>query len=180
MTAWAHLEDAPVYPIGVAARLAAMHPQTLRQYDRLGLVVPQRAPGRGRRYSARDVANLREVQRLSTQEGINLAGIARILALEQENRALRSQVESLRAAAEPGHRIFAVASTGDAVPLARGQRPARARTKTSVSGVGVGAAGNGAGSAASGNTGASARVPGAVNAGTLTETRSRAIILWPG
>lgn len=118
-------EDTPVYPIGVAARLADMHPQTLRQYDRLGLVVPQRAPGRGRRYSARDVADLREVQRLSTQEGINLAGIARILALEQENRALRGQVETLRAAVHPGQRVFAVASSGDAVPLARGQRPAR-------------------------------------------------------
>jgi MerR family transcriptional regulator/heat shock protein HspR len=122
------LEDRPVYPISAAARLAEMHPQTLRQYDRLGLVVPQRAAGRGRRYSARDVATLRQVQRLSTVEGINLAGIARILALEAENRELRRQVESLRAAAYPGQRVFAVAPTGDAVPLARGQRPAPARS----------------------------------------------------
>ncbi|MDR1635542.1 MAG: helix-turn-helix transcriptional regulator [Bifidobacteriaceae bacterium] len=118
-------EDEPVYPIGMAAHLAAMHPQTLRQYDRLGLVVPSRAAGRGRRYSAHDIANLRQIQRLSTQEGVNLAGIARILALEEENRALRRQVEELRAAAYPGQRIFAVASSGDAVPLARGQRPTR-------------------------------------------------------
>jgi MerR family transcriptional regulator/heat shock protein HspR len=102
-----------------------MHPQTLRQYDRLGLVVPQRASGRGRRYSARDIANLREVQRLSAEEGINLAGIARILELERENRRLRQRIESLQATVSPGQRVFAVASSGTAVPLARGQRPAR-------------------------------------------------------
>ncbi|MDR1428573.1 MAG: MerR family transcriptional regulator, partial [Bifidobacteriaceae bacterium] len=79
-------DDRPIYAISVAARLAAMHPQTLRQYDRLGLVVPGRARGRGRRYSVRDVETLRQVQRLSCQEGINLAGIKRILALEDENR----------------------------------------------------------------------------------------------
>jgi MerR family transcriptional regulator/heat shock protein HspR len=119
-------EDAPVYPISVAAQLAELHPQTLRQYDRLQLVVPRRAPGRGRRYSARDIATLREVQRLSSDEGVNLAGIARILALEAENRELRRRVESLRAAAHPGQRVFAVAPSGDAVSLAPGQRPAGA------------------------------------------------------
>jgi MerR family transcriptional regulator/heat shock protein HspR len=116
-------EDTPIYPIGVAARLAEMHPQTLRQYDRLGLVVPGRAPGRGRRYSARDITTLREVQRLSAQEGVNLAGIARILSLEHENRELRRQLESLRAAGAPGQRVFAVAPSGRAIPLAPGQRP---------------------------------------------------------
>ncbi|MDR0627159.1 MAG: helix-turn-helix transcriptional regulator [Bifidobacteriaceae bacterium] len=125
-------EDTPVYPIGAAARLSGMHPQTLRQYDRLGLVVPQRAAGRGRRYSARDIATLREVQRLSAVEGINLAGIARILRLEQENRQLRRQIESLRAAVYPDQRVFAVASSGDAVPLARGQRPAASPTASSA------------------------------------------------
>ena len=74
--------DTPLYVISVAAELAGMHPQTLRQYDRLGLVSPDRATGRGRRYSLRDIATLREVQRLSHEEGINLAGIKRILALE--------------------------------------------------------------------------------------------------
>jgi MerR family transcriptional regulator/heat shock protein HspR len=100
-----------------------MHPQTLRQYDKLGLVVPKRSPGRGRRYSTRDIATLLEVQRLSAVEGINLAGIARILALEAQNRQLRAQVEDLRRRA--GQRVFAVAPGGKAVPLAPGQRPAR-------------------------------------------------------
>jgi MerR family transcriptional regulator/heat shock protein HspR len=118
-------EDVPVYTVTAAAHLSGMHPQTLRQYDRLGLVVPRRTAGRGRRYSARDIANLLEVQRLSAQEGVNLAGIGRILALEADNRDLRRQVEELRAAAYPGQRVFAVATTGDAVPLAVGTRPAR-------------------------------------------------------
>jgi MerR family transcriptional regulator/heat shock protein HspR len=99
-------DDAPVYVISVAAELAGMHPQTLRQYDRLGIVSPGRARGRGRRYSARDIANLREVQRLSQDEGVNLAGIKRILALEDEVDQLTRQVEYLRAFAEPGRRIF--------------------------------------------------------------------------
>lgn len=85
----------PVYVISVAAQLAGMHPQTLRQYDRLGLVSPERAPGRGRRYSGRDIAVLREVQRLSHDEGVNLAGIKRILELEAEVDALRDRVGAL-------------------------------------------------------------------------------------
>jgi MerR family transcriptional regulator/heat shock protein HspR len=88
-------EDAPVFVISVAAELAGMHPQTLRQYDRLGLVNPGRTPGGGRRYSARDVALLREVQRLSQEEGVNLAGIKRIIALEQEVEDLRERVTDL-------------------------------------------------------------------------------------
>ena len=72
----AHDDDTPVFVISVAAELAGMHAQTLRQYDRLGLVSPSRTRGGGRRYSARDVALLREVQRLS-QEGVSLAGIQR-------------------------------------------------------------------------------------------------------
>ena len=64
-----------VYVISVAADLAGMHAQTLRNYDRLGLVTPQRTSGGGRRYSQRDVALLREIQRLSQEEGVNLAGI---------------------------------------------------------------------------------------------------------
>ena len=88
-------EDTPVFVISVAAQLAGMHAQTLRQYDRLGLVNPSRTPGGGRRYSARDVALLREVQRLSQEEGVNLAGIKRIIALEEQVEALQGQVESL-------------------------------------------------------------------------------------
>jgi MerR family transcriptional regulator/heat shock protein HspR len=117
--------DTPVYVISLAAELAGMHPQTLRQYDRLGLVSPGRAPGRGRRYSLRDIATLREVQRLSQEEGINLAGIKRILALEDAVRRLEAQVEALRAAAEPGHRVFAAGPQGEVVAVPRGHRPAR-------------------------------------------------------
>src|SRR5919205_2471132 len=92
--------DAKVMLISVAARMAGMHPQTLRQYDRLGLVQPGRTSGGGRRYSARDVAVLREVQRLSQEEGVNLAGIKRIIELEGEIDALRAQVSALQAQLE--------------------------------------------------------------------------------
>src|ERR687885_1956754 len=88
-------DDAPVFVISVAATLAGMHPQTLRQYDRIGLVSPGRAAGRGRRYSARDIAMLREVQRLSQEEGINLSGIKRILELENHVQALRGRIAEL-------------------------------------------------------------------------------------
>lgn len=118
-------EDAPLFAVSAAAELAGMHPQTLRQYDRLGLVVPQRTRGRGRRYSLRDVATLREVQRLSQDEGVNLAGIKRILELEQQVDRLRRQVELLRSVAEPGGRVFAAGRDGDVVAVPRGHRPAR-------------------------------------------------------
>ena len=88
-------DDQPVFVISVAAQLAGMHPQTLRQYDRLGLVSPGRSSGRSRRYSLRDIAVLREVQRLSQEEGVNLAGIKRILELEAEVDTLRSHVSRL-------------------------------------------------------------------------------------
>jgi MerR family transcriptional regulator/heat shock protein HspR len=116
-------EDRPVYVISVAARLAAMHPQTLRQYDRLGLVVPGRTRGRGRRYSRRDVEALREIQRLSAEEGINLAGIKRILELERQVRELQRLVDHQRGYLELGHRFFAVGPEGDAIPVRRGRRP---------------------------------------------------------
>src|SRR3978361_350746 len=92
-----HSDDAPVYVISVAAELAGMHPQTLRSYDRLGLVRPDRAAGRGRRYSACDVALLREVQRLSQEEGVNLEGVRRILDLTREVADLRAEVDRLQA-----------------------------------------------------------------------------------
>ena len=88
-------EDAPVFVISVAAELAGMHAQTLRQYDRLGLVSPGRTPGGGRRYSPRDVALLREVQRLSQEDGVNLAGIKRIIELESRVEALQVRVHEL-------------------------------------------------------------------------------------
>ena len=90
-------DDRPVYVISIAAQLAGMHPQTLRTYDRLGLVTPGRTVGRGRRYSERDVERLREVQRLSQDEGVNLAGIKRIIELEAQVDALRSRIGELQA-----------------------------------------------------------------------------------
>ncbi|CAM3086510.1 helix-turn-helix transcriptional regulator [Saccharomonospora xinjiangensis] len=88
-------EDTPVFVISVAAQLSGLHAQTLRSYDRLGLVSPGRTSGGGRRYSMRDIAQLRQVQRLSQEEGVNLAGIKRIIELENEVGALRQRVAEL-------------------------------------------------------------------------------------
>jgi MerR family transcriptional regulator/heat shock protein HspR len=88
-------DDTPVFVISVAAQLSGMHPQTLRQYDRLGLVSPGRSSGRGRRYSARNVAQLLAVQRLSQEEGVNLAGIKRVLELEDHIVALQHRLSEL-------------------------------------------------------------------------------------
>ncbi|MFD8498439.1 heat shock protein transcriptional repressor HspR [Amycolatopsis sp. NPDC059657] len=88
-------EDTPVFVISVAAQLSGLHAQTLRSYDRLGLVSPGRTSGGGRRYSMRDIALLREVQRLSQEDGVNLAGIKRIIELENMVDALRDQVAML-------------------------------------------------------------------------------------
>ena len=131
--------DAPIFVISVAAQLAGMHPQTLRQYDRLGLVSPGRAAGRGRRYSARDVASLREVQRLSQEEGVNLAGIKRILELEYEVRGLRAEaqrlleeLETIRLRLQAGSRVFAADRGGDIVAVPPGRRPQRPTTSTAL------------------------------------------------
>lgn len=117
--------DEPVFLISAAAELAGMHAQTLRQYDRLGLVVPRRRPGGGRRYSLRDVATLREIQRMSHDEGINLAGIARILNLAREVSRLTDEVERLRQRVDVGSRIFASGPTGDVIIVERGRRADR-------------------------------------------------------
>ncbi|MGH3303973.1 MAG: heat shock protein transcriptional repressor HspR [Streptosporangiaceae bacterium] len=90
-------DDTPVYVISVAAQLSGLHPQTLRAYDRLGLVSPGRTAGRGRRYSLHDILILREVQRLSQEEGINLSGIKRILELELAERRSRGLLAELHA-----------------------------------------------------------------------------------
>jgi MerR family transcriptional regulator/heat shock protein HspR len=87
--------DRGVYMISVAAELAGMHAQTLRTYDRLGLVSPQRSSGGGRRYSQHDVDLLREVQRLSQDEGVNLAGVKRIIELTNQVEALKSRMREL-------------------------------------------------------------------------------------
>lgn len=131
-------DDTPVYVISVAAQLSGLHPQTLRAYDRLGLVSPGRSPGRGRRYSMRDILTLREVQRLSQEEGVNLSGIKRILELagelEQARQAmvdlhaeiglLRAELESTRAVAArlAELRRSRRAESADLVPV----RPAQA------------------------------------------------------
>ena len=88
-------DDARTFLISVAAELAGMHAQTLRTYDRLGLVSPQRSSGGGRRYSQHDVDLLREVQRLSQDEGVNLAGIKRIIELTNQVEALQSRLAEL-------------------------------------------------------------------------------------
>ncbi len=99
--------DAKILLISVAARMAGMHPQTLRQYDRLGLVQAGRTAGGGRRYSARDVAMLREIQRLSQDEGVNLAGIKRIIELEQLVAELQERLVALQADLDDAHRRIA-------------------------------------------------------------------------
>ncbi len=100
-------EDEGIYVISVASQLSGLHPQTLRQYDRLGLVSPNRTVGKNRRYSLLDIVKLRNVQRL-VGEGINLAGIARIIELEEavanmalEVAKLRTEVDALLEANPP-------------------------------------------------------------------------------
>ncbi|TCC43140.1 heat shock protein transcriptional repressor HspR [Kribbella sindirgiensis] len=124
----------PIYVISVAAQLAGMHPQTLRQYDRLGLVVPSRASGRGRRYSAYDVARLRYVQHLSQEEGVNLSGIRHILALQSEVEDLRKRVNQLLAEVQRGvgasrrpaaSRVFSAGPAGDVIAMGRQQTTTR-------------------------------------------------------
>jgi MerR family transcriptional regulator/heat shock protein HspR len=88
-------EEMPVFVISVAAQLSGLHAQTLRSYDRLGLVSPGRTSGGGRRYSMRDIALLREVQRLSQSDGVNLAGIKRIIELENQVDALQARLVEL-------------------------------------------------------------------------------------
>ncbi len=124
--------DEPVFLISAAAELAGMHAQTLRQYDRLGLVVPKRRPGGGRRYSLRDVATLREIQRMSHDEGINLAGIARILTLAKRVQELEAEVEKLRPKADPGARVFTSGPTGSVIIVERGRRASRAEGRAVV------------------------------------------------
>jgi MerR family transcriptional regulator/heat shock protein HspR len=112
--------DAKVLIISVAARLAGMHPQTLRQYDRMGLVQPGRASGGGRRYSARDVAMLREIQRLSQEDGVNLAGVKRIIELEQAVVELQQRIAQLEGQLADAHeRLSQIAAYGrrDLVPM---------------------------------------------------------------
>ncbi|AKV55835.1 putative MerR family transcriptional regulator [Bifidobacterium actinocoloniiforme DSM 22766] len=110
----------PVFSVGQVAQMADVHPQTLRQYDRLGLVVPRRTGGGARRYSLRDVDRLCQAQHLSQDESINLAGVTRILALAEENRQLRRQIRRLN---QPdGSNVFSADSDGEVVEMERSGR----------------------------------------------------------
>src|ERR1700753_87914 len=121
-------EDTPVFVISVAAQLSGLHAQTLRSYDRLGLVSPGRATGGGRRYSARDISLLREVQRLSQEEGVNLAGIKRIIDLENEVDALRSRVTELLEELASAHAAAEHAAAAVHAPDRRDLVPVRQQT----------------------------------------------------
>ena len=99
-------DTAPVFAISVVAQLTGMHPQTLRQYDRVGLVTPQRTSGGGRRYSARDVERLREIQRLSA-DGVGLSGVRRIFDLERLADDLAARVRELEAELDSARRVVA-------------------------------------------------------------------------
>ena len=91
------MPDRPRYMISVAAELAGMHPQTLRTYESKGLVRPKRTPGGTRLYSEADVERLRIIQRLTTELGLNLAGVELVLRLEDELRRAHAQIERLQA-----------------------------------------------------------------------------------
>ncbi len=123
-------ENTQLFVISTAAELAGMHPQTLRQYDRLGLVSPDRTSGRSRRYSMRDVSKLREIAELSA-EGVSLEGIRRILELEDHVRGLNTRVRELESALadellnRPGSRVFAAGSAGDVTSMKAGTRMRR-------------------------------------------------------
>lgn len=117
----------PIFAIAQAAELAEMHPQTLRQYDRIGLVSPQRTSGNTRRYSLHDVEQLREVARLSA-EGLSLEGIRRVLKLEDRVRELQQRVRDLERAladerlSRPERRVFAAGQAGEVISMRRGSR----------------------------------------------------------
>ena len=123
-------EHGQVFVISIAAELAGMHPQTLRQYDRLGLVSPSRTAGKSRRYSMRDIEKLQEIARLGS-EGVSLEGIRRILELEDHVNALSDRVRELESALadellnRPGRRVFAAGSEGEVVSMRAGTRVRR-------------------------------------------------------
>jgi len=121
--------ELPIFTVGQTAELANIHPQTLRQYDRLGLVRPQRTDGGARRYCLRDIARLTRAQRLSQDEGINLSGIARILVLEEENRQLRREVKRMQTGDQES--VFAAGRDGNIVEIQR-SNPASGATPSAA------------------------------------------------
>lgn len=120
------LNDQAIYVISVAAELAGVHPQTLRVYERKGLVQPQRTQGNSRRYSERDIDLLRRIQEL-TDEGMNLAGVTRILELEQELQGARALYDrTLRRLEKAEHELQVMATRSSLVPLRDVRRIRRA------------------------------------------------------
>lgn len=131
--------DTPVFVISVAAELAGMHAQTLRTYDREGLVTPGRTSGGGRRYSQRDIELLQQVQQLSQDEGVNRAGIRRIIELENDVDNLRGHLAQLTAELEAARdvalQLAAQLPSADSTALVAMRRPVvpvRTRTTTVV------------------------------------------------
>jgi MerR family transcriptional regulator/heat shock protein HspR len=124
-------DDRARYMISVAAEIVGMHPQTLRIYEQKGLVRPKRTPGNTRLYSERDLERLQLIQRLTTELGLNLAGVERVLALEDELQSMRARLDrmerEMREAVEAVHKTYRrdlvpLSQTVSLVPLRRTQR----------------------------------------------------------
>ncbi len=111
----------PFMPVSIAASIANMHPQTVRQYDRLGLVVPRRTKGKGRRYSIKNVERLLNIQRMS-RDGVNLEGIRRIIELEEEKEKLLIKLKDLQTKVDAVDRVFTADSKGCIHTLKKGVR----------------------------------------------------------
>lgn len=165
---------APVFVISTAAAMTDMHPQTLRQYDRLGLVVPQRQGGRQRRYSRADVERLQTIQALS-REGVSLQGIRRIVALQREVEQLQDTVVELASQVDRLHqvsrlaRVFTVGAAGDVSARYADRRSGAGRPD------GVAPA---SGAAEPGTPSGAARRGAAVRALPAGTARSRRILAW--
>lgn len=122
--------ELPILTVGRIAELADVHPQTLRQYDRLGLVVPSRTQGGARRYSLRDLDRLIQAQHLSQDEGINLNGVTRILELEEQIRQLHSELRAVSASRRS--QVFAADSEGSIVQMQQSHSARHWRHQISV------------------------------------------------
>lgn len=124
--------DEPVFNVTQTAQLVLIHPQTLRQYDRVGLVVASRTEGGSRRYTLRDIDRIMASQHLIQDEGVNLSGVAHILELMEENRQLRRQIRRMKQPA--GASIFAAGMDGEVVEVLRSNRE-RARAMARAAGL---------------------------------------------
>ncbi|EFA22890.1 transcriptional regulator, MerR family [Bifidobacterium gallicum DSM 20093 = LMG 11596] len=199
--------DEPVLTVGAVGETVDIHPQTLRQYDRLGIVVPERTEGGARRYSLRDVDRLVQAQHLSQDEGINLTGVQHILSLQEENRELRKRIGRLRRS--NGSSVFTANADGDIVEVHRSrnmrdwrnmlrretrQLPQRnavwgAADAADAAGAAAGEGGVirvtsadtlGGGTAGAGGNTADAHVSAAASVASASHSRSRSMVLWTG